>query len=85
MISIERRINGTVKCHKCLHTWQNIRSLEAEKELAKKDTEIASLKKQVQELIDANNRLYDAVLKDSCPWCGLNNKSNVKRVENETC
>jgi hypothetical protein len=48
----------------------------AEAELAAKDA-------RIKELIEANNRLQDAVLKDSCPWCGLNNKSNVKRCGEE--
>jgi hypothetical protein len=30
-----------------------------------------------------NDRLQDHILKDSCPWCGLNSKSNVKRQATE--
>lgn len=44
----------------------------AEAALAEKDA-------RIKEVTEANNRLQDAILKDSCPWCGLNNKSNVKR------
>lgn len=46
------------------------------KEIAKRDAEIVELRKM-------NDRLQDNILKDSCPWCGLNNKSNVKKLEVE--
>ena len=52
--------------------------IEVQKEqIAKRDAEIASLKKM-------NDRLQDNILKESCPWCGLNNKSNVKKLALES-
>ncbi len=45
--------------------------------------EIARLEAEIVELKKLNNRLQDHILKDSCPWCGLNNKSNVKRQATE--
>jgi hypothetical protein len=57
----------------------SVRNREVPDDLRRIAQEIAKRDARIKELIEANNRLQDAVLKDSCPWCGLNNKSNVKR------
>lgn len=58
---------------------RGIRDTAVQDDLRRIAAEIEAKDARIEELIETNTRLQDAVLKDSCPWCGLNNKSNVKR------
>lgn len=51
-----------------------VKSTDAEAALAVRD-------KRIKELEQMNRHLQDCILKDSCPWCGLNNKTKIKRED----